>query len=167
MNRIIESVLELSKVEKEGLSLNRETVDVVVLLNEVRKRYEPQLREKNLQIENKGETTLKADKGLMLQVLDNLLGNAVKYATSDSVVQVILSEKELKMENACETDLSDVVDKLCEPFVVGSESRSGKMGSGMGLAIVKNICELHGYRLKVECESGQFVAKIIFQKNKF
>lgn len=162
MNRIIESVLELSKVEKEGLRLNKEAVDVAALLDEVQKRYELQLGEKKLRIETKGAMKLKADKGLMLQVLDNLLGNAVKYATPDSVVQVIFGDKELRMTNACETDLSDVVDKLCEPFVVGSESRSGKMGSGMGLAIVKNICELHGYRLKVGCEDGQFVTCIFF-----
>ncbi len=162
MNRIIESVLNLSKVEKEGLRLNKETVNVAELFNEVQKRYELQLVEKKVQVATEGTQTLKADKGLMLQVLDNLLGNAVKYATPESVVQVALSDKELKMMNACETDLSDVVDKLCDPFVVGSESRSGKTGSGMGLAIVKNICELHGYRLKVGYEDGEFFVCIVF-----
>ena len=71
-----------------------------------------------------------------------------------------MNNAEIMMTNLCETDLSKVADKLCEPFVVGSESRSGKTGSGLGLAIVKNICEFHGYRLQVEYKSGQFVVKI-------
>ena len=160
MNRIIESVLELSKVEKEGFHLKRETVHVAELFGEVQERYGLQLKEKDLCVTIDGALTLKADRGLMLQVADNLLGNAVKYATPGSTVQVSLNNAEITMTNLCETDLSKVADKLCEPFVVGSESRSGKTGSGLGLAIVKNICEFHGYRLQVEYKSGQFVVKI-------
>ncbi len=165
MNEMIESILALSKVEKDGVCLCKERVEVPNLLREVQKRYEWSMEEKNLKMAIEGQLTLQADKGLMLQVLDNLLGNAVKYATPGSVVRVSLSDKELRMINDCETDLSDIVDKLCEPFVVGSKSRSGINGSGIGLAIVKNICELHKYGLKVEYEKGQFIVKIIFLKN--
>lgn len=161
MNRIIESVLELSKVENEGVCLKKETIDMAALLDEVQNRYELQLKGKNLKVISEGALTLQADKGLMLQVTDNLLGNAIKYATPGSTVQVTLNNDKFTMTNLCETDLSDVVDKLTKPFVVGSESRSGKTGSGLGLAIVKNICELHGYQLQVEYKSGQFSVQII------
>ncbi len=164
MNGIVESVLALSKTEQFGIRLNKEAVNPDDLLKEVQKRYELQMEEKALQVKTAGQLTLKADKGLMLQVLDNLLGNAVKYAIPNSVIQVLFENKYLQMQNACEEDLSDVADTLCEPFVLGSKSRSGKMGSGMGLAIVKNICELHGYRLRVAYEDGQFYAKISFSK---
>lgn len=162
MNRMIESILALSKVERDDVCLNKEKVDVPALFAEVQMRYEQSMKERDLNMTVEGQLTLQADKGLMLQVLDNLLGNAVKYATQGSVVRVAFGDKHLKMTNACETDLSDIVNKLCEPFVVGSESRSGKTGSGMGLAIVKNICELHGYRLKVGYENGEFFVCIVF-----
>lgn len=163
INRMVESVLELSKVEQGGMHLNKETVDVRALFDEVQKRYETQLEEKNLKVTVEGAAARKMDRGLMLQALDNLLGNAVKYAAPGSEVQVVLDDKGLKMTNSCDTDLSDVVDKLCDPFVVGRESRSGKTGNGVGLAIVKNICELHGYRLQVTYENGQFGVGISFK----
>ncbi len=161
MNEMIESILTLSKMEKKGVHLHKERVDVLALLTEVQKRHAWSMEEKSLKMIVEGQLALQADKGLLLQVLDNLLGNAVKYATQGSVVRVTLSDKELSMINACETDLSDIVDKLCEPFVVGSESRSGKTGSGIGLAIVKNICELHKYRFEIGYENSRFIAKII------
>ncbi len=164
MNGIVESVLALSKTEQEGILPNKKELDVPALLQEVRKRYELQLEEKELQLAVNGQLTLKADESLMAQTLDNLLGNAVKYATPGSTIEVVFDTKYMEMNNACEEDLSDVADTLCEPFVVGSKSRSGKTGSGMGLAIVKNICELHGYRLQVACEKGHFMTKIIFSK---
>lgn len=160
MNGIIESVLTLSKTEKVGIGLNREEVDVVTLLEEVVKRFELPMTEKKLQLKVEGQRMLKADRSLMVQVLDNLIGNAVKYAAQDSTIEVLLDNKYMQMSNACEEDLSDVAATLCEPFVVGNKSRSGKTGSGMGLAIVENICTLHGYRLQVSCEKQKFTVKI-------
>lgn len=160
MNQVIESVLELSKTEKTGIVLNKEIIDLKQLLKEAQQKYHLQIKEKRLVIEVEGEMSVKADKGLMLQVLDNLLGNAVKYATPGSVINVMFGSGKLQMSNPCAEDLSAVVNTLCEPFVVGSKSRSGKQGSGLGLAIVKNICELHGYRLQVDYRDGRFIVKI-------
>lgn len=160
MNQVIESVLELSKIEKSGIVLKKESIKLKLLLEEAQQKYNLQMKEKNLTIEIEGEISVKADKNLMLQVLDNLLGNAVKYATPGSAVKVVLGSGKMQMSNPCSEDLSSVVNTLCEPFVVGNESRSGKQGSGLGLAIVKNICELHGYRLQVEYRDGCFTVRI-------
>ncbi len=164
MNRVVESVLELAKVESGNLQLNTEAVDLEKLISDVRERYEKRLEEKKLQVVTEGGAVWKADQRLMLQVMDNLLENAVKYATPGSTVRVLLSEKEVEINNPCDTDLSDVADRLCEPFVVGSKSRSGKTGTGMGLAIVKNICELQGYSLQVRFGDGLFLVKICDDK---
>ncbi len=160
MNQVIESVLELSKTEKSGIVLNQENINLKLLLEDAQQKYNLQIKEKNLVIEVEGEISVKADKNLMLQVMDNLLGNAVKYATPGSVVNVTMGSGKLQMSNPCSEDLSVVVNTLCEPFVVGRKSRSGKQGSGLGLAIVKNICELHGYRLQVECRDSCFIVRI-------
>lgn len=160
MNQVIESVLELSKTEKSGIVLKKESINLKMLLAEAQQKYNLQMKEQNLTIEIEGEISVKADRNMMLQVMDNLLGNAVKYATPGSAVKVVLGSGKMQMSNPCSEDLSSVVNTLCEPFVVGSESRSGKQGSGLGLAIVKNICELHGYRLQVEYRDGCFTVKI-------
>ena len=96
----------------------------------------------------------------MEQVFDNLLDNAVKYADPGSTVEVQFSDEGIQFCNPCSTDLSGSVEKLTEPFVVGSESRSGKTGSGLGLAIVKNICDLHGFTLQIQYQNGVFSVAI-------
>ncbi|MGN0425308.1 MAG: histidine kinase dimerization/phospho-acceptor domain-containing protein [Acetatifactor sp.] len=156
MNRMIESVLELSKVEMGTARLKKETVDMKALFEEVRKRYEDRLADRKLSITAEGALTWQADRQMMGQVLDNLLDNAVRYADPGSTVQVQFSDKGLRFCNPCATDLSGSVEKLADPFVVGSESRSGKTGSGLGLAIVKNICELHGLALQIQYQDGVF-----------
>ena len=160
MNQVIESVLALSKTEKSGIVLNKENINLKLLLEETQQKYNLQMKEKNIALEVKGEISVKADKNLMLQVLDNLLGNAVKYAAPGCVVNVTMGSGKLQMSNPCNEDLSKVVNTLCEPFVVGSKSRSGKQGSGLGLAIVKNICELHGYQLQADYRDGRFIVTI-------
>ena len=154
MNRMIESVLELSKVEQGTTRLNKETVDMKALFAKVQERYEDRLAAREISINVEGALTWLADRRLMEQVLDNLLDNAAKYADPGSTVQVQFSDKGMQVCNPCSTDLSGSVEKLAEPFVVGSESRSGKTGSGLGLAIVKNICELHGLALQIRYQDG-------------
>jgi len=46
--------------------------------------------------------------------------------------------------------------------VRGDSSRNDHTGTGMGLAIVKNICDMHGFALKVKLENGRFTAEIRF-----
>ncbi len=156
MNRMIESVLELSKVEMGNSRLNKETVDMKALFAEVQKRYEDRLKEMGMTVITEGTLSWQADRRLMEQVFDNLLDNAAKYADPGSTVEVQFSDRGFRFSNPCAADLSDVVERLDEPFVVGSESRSGKTGSGLGLAIVKNTCELHGFALQIQYQDGVF-----------
>lgn len=160
MNRMIESVLELSKVEQGTTRLNKETVDMKALFAKVQERYEDRLAAREISIHVEGALTWLADRRLMEQVLDNLLDNAAKYADPGSTVQVQFSDTGMQFCNPCSTDLSASVERLAEPFVVGSESRSGKTGSGLGLTIVKNICELHGLALQIQYQDGIFCIAI-------
>lgn len=161
MNGIIESVLSLSKAEGGNVVLKKEGLNISALLRELIKTQETGLQERGLTVEVAGELTMEADKVLFGQVLHNLLDNAVKYASNNSCIRVMISAELISFQNACETDLSAVADTLCEPFVVGDANRGGRKGSGLGLAIAKNICELHGFELKIICGDGSFEAKIV------
>lgn len=87
------------------------------------------------------------DKKLMTRLLDNLLGNALRYNPKGTVIYVSLvdSEKEIMIRVADNgTGIpEEIAEKAFEPFVTGSSARTSGSGSGLGLSIVKKIVELH------------------------
>ena len=161
MNGIIESVLSLSKAESGNVVLKKEALNVAEKLQELIRAQENRLKERGLTVELTGELVLEADKVLFGQVLHNLLDNAVKYASNNGVIRVMISAEQISFQSPCETDLRAVADTLCEPFVVGDVNRGGRKGSGLGIAIAKNVCGLHGFVLEIVCEEGSFEARIV------
>ncbi|MBR6666453.1 MAG: HAMP domain-containing histidine kinase [Lachnospiraceae bacterium] len=160
MNGIIESVLYLSKMEEGKLSLKKEPIQVREMVEKLVAEREENLQEGGLKAEMTGGVQLEADAILLKQLLCNLLDNAVKYASKDTTICVIMKDKEISIQNVCEEDLSAVADTLCDPFVVSDDSRSNRKGSGLGLAIARNICELHGFGFELICKEKSFEAKI-------
>jgi len=162
MNQIIEKTLELSKVENGSYKLQKESVNLRAITNDIIENYTPQLEQKGLKIQIIGECELTADKIAMIQVLDNLIGNAMKYSLEGSVIEIQMKDNSYEISNVSVVDLDMDVRDLVKPFVKGDDSRSGKKGSGIGLTIVKNLCEQQGYELSVACTDGVFAAKIKF-----
>lgn len=162
MNQIIDKVLELSKVESAEYKLQKEDVDLRKISEKLVENYTSQMDERGLEIRLSGECVVSADELCMMQVLDNLIGNAVKYSIEGSVIEIQLSDNKYKIANTSSVDFDVEVKDLTTPFVKGDNSRSGKKGSGIGLAIVKNLVEQHGYHLEIECNDRIFVAEIVW-----
>ena len=96
-----------------------------------------------------------ADPRRLLQVLDNLISNAVKFSNSGGLVLVVTR----CVRSIWRIDVSDTgigipaneAARLFGPFVRGSNARiAGLPGTGLGLAIVKSLVEMHGGHVKVE-----------------
>ncbi len=159
MNGLIEKVLELEKVE-EGCSIHKEEFLVSALIRKVEEKYESRLGEKDLQIEINGEKQLVTDKMLFTQILDNLIGNAVKYSLPGTVIEVTLEADKLIITNQMEQDLHLSANQLTEPFVKGDDSRSGTTGSGLGLTIVAHIIRLLKYKMHINIRENEFIVEI-------
>lgn len=160
MNRLIEKSLELSKVESGNIKLNRENLNLREISQGLVSNYNSQLEERGLKVQINGECAVNADRISMKEVLDNLIGNAVKYATEDSEIEIRMSEKTYEVSNVSAAEFDMDANELMKPFVKGDNSRTGKKGSGIGLTIAKNLCRQHGYKLSLECEDGIFTARI-------
>lgn len=160
MNGIIESVLSLSKSENGKVVLKKETLEMGDSLRKLLAVREEWLMESGLTVEIKGECELTVDRVLWEQVCSNLLDNAIKYASKNSVIRVMIEKEQISFWNACDGDMGAMADTLCDPFVVGDASRGSRKGSGLGLTIAKNICQLHGFELELVCEEKSFEVKI-------
>lgn len=161
MNSIIERILELSKTETNDMKLKKESIELQTLFDEVVSKYEGQMDKKKLTVDIEGDIIINADRQLMLQAIDNLISNAVKFSDDESVINIVCDKNFMTISNTytANEDEPDELD-LLKPFVKGSESRSNKSGSGVGLTIAKNIFELHGYKLSLKREEDKFIVRV-------
>jgi two-component system sensor histidine kinase GlrK len=154
-NRLIElinSFLDLSKMEAGMMRYTFFPEDITPLIYKAINGIEPLAEAKNITIEaqvNNGLPIVKMDSERILQVLRNLLGNAVKFTNSGG--QVMISARPLNHgvevsvmdtgEGIAEEDLIHIFDK----FQQGSNvNDSNNIGTGLGLSIVKHIIDAHG-----------------------
>ncbi|MGN0494708.1 MAG: sensor histidine kinase [Lachnospiraceae bacterium] len=160
MNGLIEKVLALGKVEEAGYEICKEEFEISDMLHEVSKKYDILMGERDLQIEVSGNATVVSDKVLFTQILDNLIGNGVKYALPGTVIDISVNGKKITFTNQMETPLKQSTDELLKPFVKGDDSRGGITGSGLGLTIVNNIVKLLKYKMTVFTNENEFIIEI-------
>ncbi len=163
LTRIVNDVLDLSRMDSGRRRLKSETVELGPLLDEVIPTVEPQLNAKSLTIERSFAPdlpNLEADPDLLKQVLVNLINNAAKFSRESTPIMIHANPAGERMQIVVEDrGMGIPADKLARVFErfyrveEGGAERVG--GSGLGLAIVKSVVELHGGTIRVESELGQ------------
>ena len=161
LNRLINQVLDLSKLESGKMKLEFEATDIVSLLKNRVASFDS-LAEQNkilMKFESKVESLLLSiDKEKIEEVIDNLLSNAFKFTPPGGKINMTLDEEKLEYTNNAVITISDTgigiaEDKLANIFdrFFQADSSSTKQyeGTGLGLAIVKEIVELHGGSITV------------------
>ena len=166
MNGIISDVLELSKVEDSKTKESFEKLDFCQIAKETGDRYSQAMEDKNLTLDIKGSFIRKANKKGIERVLDNIIGNAVKYTSEGGTIKVYakdtpFSRHAMIIENTPIVPLTVKADTLWEPFVKDDSSRSENNGTGLGLSIVRNILSSYGFRAKIKSQNNDF--KIIIK----
>lgn len=160
MIRLVNDLLQLSKMDSKDYRLNFDTIDVTKLVNSIIDRYElVSDSEKLTFIRNIQDQTTFAtiDRDKLIQVLDNILSNAVKYSPEGGEITVSLEESEKHFSISVsdegvgipEESLPQVFDR----FYRVDKARSRKLGgTGLGLAIAKQIVLAHGGSISVDSE---------------
>jgi len=168
MTRIAEDLLVLSHAE--SLPPQREPVDLVPLIQQVVQQLQSEAQRQNIQIETElpDQLILPAERDQMVQVLLNLLTNAIRYNKPNGHVWVRAFRKSLadqpdssEMPDAVLIEVQDTgigimsehLPRIFERFYRVDKARSRETGgTGLGLSIVKHIVEAHGGRVEVESE---------------
>ncbi len=144
---VIDRLLVLAESERLA---DTETVDLKTLTAEVVHRYEHAAQERGLTFALELEPApIVGDRALLERLIDNLIGNAVRYAPPGSPVRVDVARRPagatLRVANAGEAIGADELPRLFERFYRRGTSRSRESGgSGLGLAIVAAVAAVHG-----------------------
>lgn len=155
LNRYIQTILQISRVESRQISLHRQAVDLNQTIEEVIQQLLPIAQQKSIEIESKLEPlfTVEADPLLIHEVIMNLIENAIKYSPSKSKIHVTSLETPTGVRIAVEDngpgigpeDLARIFDK----FYRGQNQKSVQ-GTGLGLFLVKYFVERHGGHVFIE-----------------
>ncbi len=160
LSRLIDELLELSKIESHEMPLKIEALDLKEELRKVLGMLELRFTEKKIAVENRiadsNLPSVRADRDRLQQVLVNLLDNAVKFSKAGGQVRLDARVQGSRLEIAIEDTGLGIPEKdiprVFERFFRVDKARSREEGgTGLGLAIVKHIVEAHGG--SVSCES--------------
>ena len=151
--RLVDDLLDTTRIARGKLRLNLEQVDLHGVLREAEQMLQDRFRDAGVTLEIELEARaprLQADRGRMLQVFWNLLGNAVKFTPSGGRVRLRSRDAEPgQVKVIVEDDGAGIesgqIERLFEPFEQVKDSHQG--GLGLGLPIARGVVEAHGGRI--------------------
>ena len=156
MQRLIDDLISLSRIEGEKFAQPNEAVPLSPLLSEV----VAAIRDDRIETHVEGKPVARGDHAQLSQLLHNLIGNAVKYGRPGTPVSVRIAPAAEGMIAISVADHGEGVapehlPRLTERFYRVDAGRSRTMGgTGLGLAIVKHIVERHRGKLDIASEVG-------------
>lgn len=166
LKNLTSDLFDISKVQSGVEQMVCERLDAATLVRQALAEQEAQNSGLVLKVTlPERELPIWADGRKMSRVLENLIGNCVKYAMKGTRVFVSLNERDGKavfeVKNTANYEMDFAADEITERFVRGDAARSTE-GSGLGLAIAKSYTEACGGIFEVEVDGDQFKVRISF-----
>lgn len=159
MSRLIEDLLEVVRQESGHMKLDVEDVSVASLIAQTAEMFQPTAVEKGVTLraeECPPEVTVRADAERIMQVLSNLVGNALKFVPRGGTVVLrcrnIGTETMFTITDSGPGIAPEDLGRLFEKF--WQRRRTDKRGVGLGLSIARGIVEAHGGRIWAESTVG-------------
>lgn len=165
---LINDVLDMSKIERSKITLNRVNISVQGLIEQISAIMKPQATalglELDIRVQNIRHNHFYGDFLRINQILLNLLSNAVKFTPEGGFVKLLAEETEADEENGMaryrftvsDTGIGmgeEFLERIFEPFSRSSEAAPVE-GTGLGLSIVRGLIELMGGTISVESRPG-------------
>jgi signal transduction histidine kinase/ActR/RegA family two-component response regulator len=166
---IINSVLDMSKIESGNVILEEKPLSLPVFLEEMAEMFKTQTREKNLkfrlQIDPMEHENVIGDEQRISRIVTNIMGNAIKYTQAGGTVSLHAEEKtsdvtgrgcyQLVFEDTGIGMEQSFVDQIFEPFSRAADSRTtATEGSGLGMSIALGLARMMGGDIRVESRPG-------------
>jgi len=163
MQRLVEDLISLSRIEAEKYSLPQEDLDLLPIVEMARASCSGFAEERGSEVRVEAEKDLPpvaGDRAQILQMIDNLIGNALRYGRRGTPVTIAARAEgemvRLTVSDEGEGIAAEHIPRLTERFYRADPSRSRALGgTGLGLAIVKHIVERHRGSLSIESDLGK------------
>ncbi|MDE6108283.1 MAG: HAMP domain-containing histidine kinase, partial [Oscillospiraceae bacterium] len=172
LKKLTEDLVEASKASTGTLTVNAERLGVVQLVEQALGEYSAKFENAGLTLVSTlppEEVYVRADGRHLWRILDNLMGNCVKYALSGTRVYLEVVKWDgnviFSLKNISANQLNVPPEELMERFVRGDESRTTE-GSGLGLSIARSLTDLQGGTFRLSIDGDLFKAAVSFPEAK-
>ena len=156
---LLEDFLDAQQMERDGLDLDTEKVDLASLLDEQAQLYRAQSPKHRVEVAlEQRPLPVRGDRNRLAQVVGNLLSNAIKYSPEGGVVGLAAKHSGEGVRVSVRDEglgiPSDQQDRIFTKFFRGDAGATGITGTGLGLAVSREIVEAHGGRIGFDSDPG-------------
>ena len=162
LGRIINSLLDISRIEAKKLEARTELVDMVELARGISSSFCSSAKEKGIELKvSSSEETIEvyADRDKTIQVFTNLVGNALKFTEAGSIEISVVDKGDWVECSVVDTGIGIAEENLGRVFdrfqQFGIGNGAGEQGTGLGLSIAKGIVEAHGGKIWADSNLGE------------
>lgn len=164
LSRLVDDLLDISTLDNANYTLNKDEIDINGLIKMCLANKETKIEEKDLKAEvilQDDHQFVYADRDRIIQVLTNLIDNAIKYSNKREVIKIETKSKGKKVYVSIQNkgpELSgEELIKIWDRFYKSDSSRTNKESTGLGLPIVRTILSRHGEDIWVKSNDGETV----------
>lgn len=170
LSRLINELLEVAKMDAEGIKVNLEEFNISTLINKIDTKFLPQAKENGLDLTfvHVGDATnWYGDSDRIEQILTNLIDNAIRYTHQNDSIEVIFDDTQgedfvITVNDTGVGIAKEHLEQIFDRFYKVDASRTrGKHGTGLGLFIVQKIVDAHDGTINVKSEEGKGTQFII------
>jgi PAS domain S-box-containing protein len=168
--KLVNDILDVSRLDSDTMRFDMEKLDLSEILTEVSEDMKPVIDEKKLEFKNyirKNLPSILGDRNRLLQVLKNLLVNAIKFTDNGSIILKAKKEDKYILISVEDTGIGISADELKKIFTKFYQAYTGddrkNEGTGLGLFICKEIIGKHNGEIWAESELGKgskFIIKL-------
>ena len=163
LNKLVDELLDISKIEAGEMRLKAAEVDLISLIKDTVFPFQPFAERKKIELKlsyDEDQINIYLDKVKADKILNNILSNALKFTPEGGRVEVRVKRNDKTAEiTITDTGIGirkDKIDKIFDRFYQADDSRTREQeGTGIGLALARELIELHRGRVEVESEEGK------------
>lgn len=168
MQNLVEDLLDIETIQTGRITLNKQKCFIKDLFFELAELYGPLTNASGQVLEYKVESNVECviDKHRVLQVLGNLIGNAIKWTPRDGYIRLVArgldNEVAFCVTNSGSSIPKDQYQNIFEAFTQDEESKEHHIGKGLGLFIATWLVEIHGGKIWVESNEQERTTTFCF-----
>jgi signal transduction histidine kinase len=154
LRTLIENILDVTRIENQSLSLRKERLNIngiiLNILEEYEGRYNKKKNDLKIVFTPKDDFFVEADKGRVMQVISNLMNNAIKFTLKGTITVTTKKKDENNEIIISIKDTGSGLDPEIMPRLFSKFATKSQTGTGLGLFVSQNIVEAHGGKIWAE-----------------